>query len=62
MHEEEGRERRGRAKKIDRFALAIAVHCKADAGIVQGNLNERDTFEKILSRVNKHTINEYFHP
>jgi len=50
MHEE------GRAKKIDQFALAIAVYCKAD--VIQENLNEKD-FEKILSQINRYSANKH---
>lgn len=46
-----------RAKKIDWFALVVAVHCKTDATL-RGILNEKDTVEKIPSRVNKYSINK----
>lgn len=50
MHEEEGEgggRGRGEVKKIDRFALAVAVHCKAEAAaVVRGNLNEKEILLK----------------
>lgn len=41
------REGRGEVKKIDRFVLAVAVHCKAEAAaVVRGNLNEKEILLK----------------
>lgn len=53
-----GEEDKG-TKKIDQFALAIAVRCKADAALYKGILGEKDIFEKFLRQANKYSINEH---